>query len=67
MEFLLFFASLIVFMGILFLREGLQAKKKEKLFIQSLYECYGEKPKKEIKPERFERIPSYYERHIQPG
>ena len=67
MEFLLFFAALTVFMGILFLREGLQAKKKEKLFIQSLYECYGEKPKKEIKTERFERIPSYYERHIQPG
>ena len=62
MEFLLFFVSLIIFLGILFLREGFQARKKEKQFIQFLYQRYGEKPNKEIKPERFERIPSYYER-----
>ena len=67
MELLLFFISISIFMGILFLREGMQAKKKEKWFIQSLYDNYGEKPAKEHKPERFERIPGYYERHIQPG
>ena len=67
MELLLFFISITIFMGILFIREGLQAKKREKWFIQSLYDNYGQKPAKEYKPERFERIPGYYERHIQPG
>lgn len=67
MELLLFFASLIIFMGILFLWEFLQAKKKEIFFVKSLYDHYGEKPSKEYKPERFERIPGYYMRHIHPG
>ena len=67
MEFLLFFAALTVFMGLLFWRESIQAGRKEKFFIRSLYESYGEKPSKEYSTERYERIPFYYKRHSKPG
>ena len=47
MEVLLFFAAMAVFLIAVFMREAFEAKKKEKRFIESLYNDYGVLPGKE--------------------
>ena len=67
MEVLLFFAAMAVFLIAIFIKETIDAKKREKRFIESLYRDYGVVPEKEYSLERFARIPSYYEKHICEG
>ena len=67
MEILLFFLAMAVFLAVIFVREAVDARKKEKKFIKSLYDNYGGIPDKEYSLERYARMGSYYEKHIQEG
>ncbi len=67
MEYLVLAASLALFFIVIFVREGIQAKKREKRFIRKLYEDYGKLPEREYTPERYARIDKYYKRHPQVG
>lgn len=59
----MFIITVGAFVLFLFVNEAVQAKKKEKRFIQSLYEDYGKIPDKEYSLERYVRIASYYLKH----
>lgn len=67
MEYLILFLVLIAFLMIVFIREGFQAKEREKKFIESLYRDYGKLPEKEYAVERFLRMGSFFERHREKG
>ena len=67
MEYLVFLVVIVAFILFLFIRESLRTRKEEKRFIQFLYEQYGTLPNREMKPERFARVNSYYERHKKEG
>ncbi len=67
MEYLVFFAVVVAFLIILFVREAIQAKEREKKFIASLHEKFGELPQREYSLERYARISRYYEKHRQEG
>lgn len=65
MEALLFITLIVITLLMILIRDGFTAKKKEKLFVNSLYEQYGHAPEKKYTPERFERINGYFEKHRQ--
>lgn len=67
MDLVFFFGAMALFFAAIFIREAVDARKKEKKFIQSLYTDYGNVPEKEYSPERYVRIASYYKKHIQEG
>lgn len=67
MDILILFAALGLFFLIIFIREAIQAKKREKAFIESLYNISEQLPKREYSQERFARMGSYYEKHIEAG
>lgn len=67
MENLIFILCFVVFFILIIIKEALQARKREKAFIKSLYENYGSIPKKEYSLERYQRIASYYNRHKREG
>ncbi len=67
MEYLFFLVAVVIFLSVLFILEYFRAKKREKEFIKRLYENYGTLPEREITPERFVKIPSYYNKHREEG
>uniref|UniRef100_UPI004057AA79 MutS-related protein n=1 Tax=Acetatifactor sp. TaxID=1872090 RepID=UPI004057AA79 len=67
MEYIVLFAALGLFFLIAFIREAIEAKKKEKRFIQSLYHLCESTPEKEYSLERYARMGSFYEKHKVPG
>ncbi len=67
MEYLLAAAVVFGFAAAVVLREVYRSQKREKLFVASLSENYGKKPKKEYSLERFARIDRYFQRHRRPG
>lgn len=60
-------AALIVFVAVIFVREAVQAGRRKKNFIQSLYDGFGEPPEKKYTPENSAHIPGYYRRHPREG
>ena len=56
-------AALGLFFLIVFVREAIQAKKREKEFIDSLYHICEKLPDKEYPLERYARMGSFYQRH----
>jgi len=67
MEYIAFGIIAVAFLLFVFV-QGVHAEKKERRwFMQKLKEQYGKAPVKEYKPERFLRIPGYYENHPQDG
>ena len=63
MEYLIFLAALILFVIAVFVREAVQARKREEKFKQSLYERFGELPDRKYTLENSAHIPGYYQRH----
>ncbi len=64
MEYLILFSTIGLFLVFVFIREAITAKKKEQKFLQKLYNQYGEVPTREYSLERFQRISSYYRKHV---
>lgn len=67
MEYLILFATLGVFIVLISVREAMQAKKREKDFINSLYHAAEKLPEKEYSLERYARMGSFYHRHLVKG
>lgn len=63
MEVFVLFAALGLFFIVVFVREAIQAKKREKAFIASLYHISEKLPDKEYPLERYARMGSFYQRH----
>lgn len=63
----MFFAAMLLFFIIIFIREAFESKKREEHFVSSLYEDYGKLPVKEYTLERFAKISSYYKKHMEGG
>lgn len=67
MEYLVFAAAFAVFVVFVFLKEAFSYKKKEKAFIDLLYNDFGQVKEKEYALERYARMGSFYERHMEQG
>lgn len=67
MEFLILFLALGLFFIIVFVREAVQAKKRERKFVDSLYHIGENPPRKEYSLERYARMGSFYQRHYKEG
>ena len=67
MEYLVLLAALILFLAAVFVREAVQAGRRKKNFIQSLYQHFGELPERKYTPENSAHIPGYYRRHTEKG
>ncbi len=63
MEYVVFFLAVLLLLVFIFLKGVWDARKNRKLLIQKLYRDYGKEPEREYKPERFERIDSYFRKH----
>ena len=64
MEYIIFAAVMLLFLILLMMKGYLDNKKEEKEFIRKLRIDYGVIAPKQYKPERFESISHYYEKHI---
>ena len=67
MEYIVFFATIGVFLLFLALKGAWDARKFEKFFVRHLYQDYGKLPEREYKVERFLRIDSYFKKHPKAG
>lgn len=67
MEYLVFFIFVVLFLLFIFIKGALDARKEKKKFIRSLYENYGQLPKKEYAPGKLEQISNFFRRHPQDG
>ena len=65
MEYIVFAAVMLLFLLILMLKGYFDNRKEEKEFIRKLRSDYGVISEKQYKPERFESISHYYEKHKQ--
>ncbi len=65
MEYIIFAAVMLVIILLLMIKGFLDYKKEEKNFVKRLYSDYGMTPQKLYKPERFESISHYFEKHKQ--
>ena len=63
MEYLMFSVVAVLFLVFIFVQGKMQENKERKWFLQKLRDEYGQKPQREYKPERYVRIPGYYECH----
>ncbi len=63
MEYLIFAVFAAAFLLFIFIQGMSQESKERKWFIHKLKKQYGHEPEREYKPERFVRIPGYYENH----
>lgn len=64
MEYVMFLGAMVCLLVILFARESYLAKKRKMQFVESLYKDYGKLPDKEYSLDRFERIASFYKKHM---
>ncbi len=67
MEYIVFFAAIFLFFAGLIIKGAFDARKEKERFIRSLYENYGELPKKEYAPGKLENIAKFYKRHEREG
>jgi len=67
MEYLVFFLLVAAFLLFVFIKGALDARKEKKKFIRSLYENYGQLPKREYAPGKLEQIANFYRRHPKEG
>ncbi len=67
MEYIIFVGFAAAFLVFIFVQGMLQEKKERKWFMQKLKTEYGQEPQREYKPERYVRIPGYYEKHRRDG
>lgn len=67
MEYLVFTVAAAAFLGFVFLQGIYNQQKERKWFVEKLKSQCGKAPDREYKPERFVRIPAYYENHLQEG
>jgi len=65
MEYIIFFAAMLVLILLFFIKGYCDYRKEEKNFINSLYENYGKMQEREYKPEEFRNISKYYQKHKQ--
>lgn len=63
MEYIIFAAVMLSILLLLMIKGYLDGKKEEKEFVRRLRSDYGVIPEKQYKPERFESISHYYEKH----
>lgn len=63
MEYLVFFIVLVAFFIFIMIRGYFEEKKKQKKFELSLRDNYGKLPSKEYKPQDYECVSHYYEKH----
>lgn len=63
MEYIIFAAVMLFIILLLMIKGFFDYKKEEKNFIRRLYSDYGILPQKSYKPERFESISHYFEKH----
>lgn len=67
MEYLIFALFAAAFLLFLFIQGVLSERKQRKWFMEKLKKQYGQAPEREYKPERFVRIPGYFENHRSDG
>ncbi len=67
MECLILTAALALMLMVIFFREAWQAKKRKKLFRQSLYDNFGKLPMRKYTMENSVHIPGFYQRHREEG
>ncbi len=67
MEYLVLLAALAVFVVVIVVREVIQAGKRKKRFLQSLYDGFGAFPDRKYTLENSAHIPGYYQRHKKSG
>ncbi len=63
MEYLVLIAAMVLFVAVLFIRGAVQADRRKKAFIQSLYDNFGGLPDRKYTPENSAHIQGYYRRH----
>lgn len=63
MEYIIFAAVVLIFILLLMIKGFFDYRKEEKNFVKRLYSDYGVLPQKSYKPERFESISHYFEKH----
>lgn len=67
MENVVFIAAMVLFFVFIIAKGTWDSRKADKKFKQKLYDSYGEFPDREYKAERFERIGSYFQKHVKEG
>lgn len=67
MDLLVLFIALGLLALVVFIKETIQSKKRERQFIHSLYHIGETLPEKEYSLERFVRIGSFYQKHCTEG
>lgn len=67
MAYIVFWATMALFLLFVFIKGALDARKNRRLFVQKLYNDYGKAPDRQYKVERFLRIGSYFKRHRSKG
>lgn len=67
MENLIFCASIVVFFAFVFVQGKVSEQKSSKWMKERMRLLYGGKPTKEMKIERFAKVPSYYLHHKKEG
>ncbi len=67
MDVLLLFIALGLFMVVISVREALQAKRRERIFVESLYHMEEKIPEKDYSLERYARMGSFWKRHFEKG
>ena len=63
MEYIIFVASMLIFILILMIKGYLDYQREQKDFIRQLYDDYGTLPPREYKPEQYDNISRYFEKH----
>ncbi len=63
MEYVVFALFAVAFILFIFFQGMYQEKKERRWFMQKLISRYGQEPDREYTPERYVRIPGYYENH----
>lgn len=63
MEYLVLTGVIVLIVIFIFVKGAYDEKKKEKMFIKSLYENYGSFPKKEYEVTQYRSISKYFEKH----
>lgn len=67
MDVFLIFCALGIFLLVISIREAAQAKRRERMFRESLYHAAERLPNKEYSLERYARMGSFFERHRATG
>lgn len=61
MEYIVFAVFMVIVIGILFVKELFEMRKKEKKIYNSFKDCYGQMPEREYKEEYYKSVKSLYD------